>query len=116
MSDLMAKIVHLEECDSFLIEIIESACEQMQCEFLEAPLRFFLCSCNFTCYNFFTRQVLGYTPSMRNVGFLDELRLLKGHHLIPTPFGLICGVVAPLFSCKIVLNILESPSIIVKNL
>jgi hypothetical protein len=27
VSDLMAKIVHLEECDSFLVEIIESACE-----------------------------------------------------------------------------------------
>jgi hypothetical protein len=33
VSDLMANIVHLEECDSFLIEIIESACEQLQCEF-----------------------------------------------------------------------------------
>jgi hypothetical protein len=54
VSDLMAKIVHLEECDSFLIEVIESACEQLQCEFLEAPLHFFLCSCNFSCYNFFT--------------------------------------------------------------
>jgi hypothetical protein len=42
MSILMAKIVHLEECDSFLIEVIESACEQLQCEFLEAPLRFFM--------------------------------------------------------------------------
>jgi hypothetical protein len=42
MSDLMAKTVHREECDSFLIEVIESACEQLQCEFLEAPLRFFL--------------------------------------------------------------------------
>jgi hypothetical protein len=42
MSDLMAKIIHLEECDSFLIEVIESTCEQLQCEFLEAPLRFFL--------------------------------------------------------------------------
>jgi hypothetical protein len=37
VSDLMAKVVHLEECDSFLVEIIESACEQLQCEFLEAP-------------------------------------------------------------------------------
>jgi hypothetical protein len=27
VSDLMAKIIHLEECDSFLIGIIESACE-----------------------------------------------------------------------------------------
>jgi hypothetical protein len=42
MSDLMAKIIHLEECDSFLIEVIESACKQLQCDFLEAPLRFFL--------------------------------------------------------------------------
>jgi hypothetical protein len=27
--DLMAKIAHLEECDSFLVGIIESACEQL---------------------------------------------------------------------------------------
>jgi hypothetical protein len=40
VSDLMVKIVHLEECDSFLVEIIESACEQLQCEFLEAPCAF----------------------------------------------------------------------------
>jgi hypothetical protein len=42
VSDLMAKILHLEECDSFLIGIIESACKQLQCEFLEAPLYFLL--------------------------------------------------------------------------
>jgi hypothetical protein len=34
MSNLMANIVHLKECDSFLIEVIESACKQLQCEFL----------------------------------------------------------------------------------
>jgi hypothetical protein len=37
VSDLMAKIVHLEECDPFLVGIIKSACEQLQCKFLEAP-------------------------------------------------------------------------------
>jgi hypothetical protein len=37
VSDMMAKIVHLEECDAFLVGFIESACEQLQCEFLEAP-------------------------------------------------------------------------------
>jgi hypothetical protein len=47
VSDLMTKILHLEECNSFLIGIIESACEQLQCEFLEAPLYFLLCSCDF---------------------------------------------------------------------
>jgi excinuclease UvrABC nuclease subunit len=37
MSNLMAKIVQLEECDAFLTEIIESACEQLQCKLLGAP-------------------------------------------------------------------------------
>jgi hypothetical protein len=37
VSDQMAQIVHLEECDAFLVGIIESACEQLQFEFLEAP-------------------------------------------------------------------------------
>jgi hypothetical protein len=36
VSDLMAQIVHLEERDAFLVGIIESAFEQLQCEFLEA--------------------------------------------------------------------------------
>jgi hypothetical protein len=40
VSDLMAKIIHLEDCDSFLIGIIESACEQLQCEFFGSPLGF----------------------------------------------------------------------------
>jgi hypothetical protein len=51
VSDLMAKIIHLEECDSFLVEIIESTCEQLQCEFLEGPLCFLLRSCGFICFN-----------------------------------------------------------------
>jgi hypothetical protein len=37
VSDLMAKIVHLEKCDAFLIGVIESACEQLQCKLLGAP-------------------------------------------------------------------------------
>jgi hypothetical protein len=32
VSGLMAKIVHLEECDSFLIGIVESVYEMLQCE------------------------------------------------------------------------------------
>jgi hypothetical protein len=32
VSVLMAKIVHLEECDSFLIGIVESVCEMLRCE------------------------------------------------------------------------------------
>jgi hypothetical protein len=29
VSALMARVVHLEECDSFLVGIVESACEQL---------------------------------------------------------------------------------------
>jgi hypothetical protein len=32
VSSLMAKIVHHEECDSFIIGIIKSACEMLQCK------------------------------------------------------------------------------------
>jgi hypothetical protein len=41
VSDLMAKIIHLEECDSFLIGIIELTYEQLQCEFPLSPLGLF---------------------------------------------------------------------------
>jgi hypothetical protein len=41
VSGLMAKIVHLKECDSFLIGIVESACEMLRyeipCGFLLFP-------------------------------------------------------------------------------
>jgi hypothetical protein len=32
VSGLTARIVHLEECDSFLIGIIESVCEMLRCK------------------------------------------------------------------------------------
>jgi hypothetical protein len=44
MSVLMAKIVELKESDAFMIEIIESACEQLQCKLLGAPRAFFAAS------------------------------------------------------------------------
>jgi hypothetical protein len=34
---LMAKIVQVKECAAFITEIIESACEQLQCKLLRAP-------------------------------------------------------------------------------
>jgi hypothetical protein len=32
VSGLMARIVHLEECDSFLVGIVESVCELLRCK------------------------------------------------------------------------------------
>jgi hypothetical protein len=50
VSSLMAKIVHHEECKSFILGIIESACEMLRCEIL----------CNFSLYlfSFFSLTVL----------------------------------------------------------
>jgi hypothetical protein len=33
VSSLMAKVVHSEECESFILGIIESACEMLRCKF-----------------------------------------------------------------------------------
>jgi hypothetical protein len=32
VSGLVARIVHLEECDSFLVGIVESVCEMLRCK------------------------------------------------------------------------------------
>jgi hypothetical protein len=37
VSSLMAKVVHNEECESFLLGIVESACEILRCEFSSTP-------------------------------------------------------------------------------
>jgi hypothetical protein len=33
VSGLVAQVTHLKECDSFLVNFIESACEQLKCKF-----------------------------------------------------------------------------------
>jgi hypothetical protein len=33
VSGMLAKVMHLKECDSYLVEIIESVCEQLKCKF-----------------------------------------------------------------------------------
>jgi hypothetical protein len=44
LSGLTARVVHLEECDSFLIGIIESACELLRYKF----------SCHFPLFLFYS--------------------------------------------------------------
>jgi hypothetical protein len=44
VSGLTARVVHLEECDSFLVGIVESACELLQCKV----------SCNFPLFPFYS--------------------------------------------------------------
>jgi hypothetical protein len=37
VSGLVAQVMHLKECDSYLVEIIESAYEQLKCELFPDP-------------------------------------------------------------------------------
>jgi hypothetical protein len=39
VSSLVAQVTHLKECDSFLVDFIESACEQLKCKFLADLLK-----------------------------------------------------------------------------
>jgi hypothetical protein len=55
VSSLMAKIVHHEECDSFVIGIIESACEMLRCKI---PCDFSF-SLLFHCYFVMSFVILG---------------------------------------------------------
>jgi hypothetical protein len=41
VSGLVAQVMHLEECDSFLIDFIELACEQLKCKFPADHLEIF---------------------------------------------------------------------------
>jgi hypothetical protein len=40
VSGLVAKVMHLKECDSFLVDFIESTCEQLKCKFSTDLLEF----------------------------------------------------------------------------
>jgi hypothetical protein len=40
VSGLVAQVTHLKECDSFLVDFIESACEQLKCKFPAKLLEF----------------------------------------------------------------------------
>jgi hypothetical protein len=47
VSGLVAQVMHLKECDSFLIDFIESACEHLKCKFSADPLEFSTASLDF---------------------------------------------------------------------
>jgi hypothetical protein len=40
VSDLADQVTHMKECDSFLVDFIESACEQLKCKFPAILLEF----------------------------------------------------------------------------
>jgi hypothetical protein len=52
VSSLVARIAHFEECESFLIGIIESVCEMLMCK--SSGILFLFCFCSgLVCANFY---------------------------------------------------------------
>jgi hypothetical protein len=47
VSGLVAQVKLLKECDSFLVEFIESACERLKCKFSADLLKFLAASLAF---------------------------------------------------------------------
>jgi hypothetical protein len=112
VSGLMAKIMHLEECDSFLIGIVESVCEILRCT-VPCSLSLFPFIPLLLANTFLLSQVLAWTLLVRHVRFLSELRLSRKHPRELTVCGLIPDAVVPLCFFKIVLSTLEKQLMVV---
>jgi hypothetical protein len=115
VSGLVAKIMHLEECDSFLNGIVESVCEMLRCKF-PCSLSLFPFTPLLLANTFLSSQVLAWTLLVRHVGFLNEPRLSRKHQREPIVCGLIPGAVVPLCFFKIMLSILGKRLMAVKDL
>jgi hypothetical protein len=107
--------VHLEECDSFLIGIVESVCEMLRCE-VPCNLYFVLFTPFLVANDFSLSQVLAWTLLVRHIGFLNESRLSRSHQRESKVCGLIPGAVVLLCFFKIVLSTLEKLLMVVEDL
>jgi hypothetical protein len=115
VSGLTARVVHLEECNSFLIGIVESACELLRCK-IPCNLPLFPFTPLPLANDFLLLQALAWISLVRLVGFLNESRLLRDLQRESKVFGLIPGAVVLLCFFRIVLSTLEKPLMVVENL
>jgi hypothetical protein len=115
VSGLMAKIMHLEKCDSFLVGIVESVCEMLRCK-IHCSLPLFPSISLLLADAFLLSLVLAWTLLVRRVGFLSELRLSREHQRELTVCGLIPDAVVSLCFFKIMLSTLEKQLLVFKDL
>jgi hypothetical protein len=115
VSGLMAKIVHLEECDSFLVCIVESVYEILGCK-VPCSLSLLPFTPLLLVNTLSLSQVLAWTLLVRHVGFLNEPRLSRKHQRESIVCGLIPSGVVPLCFFKIMLSILEKQLMVVEDL
>jgi hypothetical protein len=114
VSGLTAQVVHLEQCDSFLVGIVESICEMLRCKIpCNLPVSPFtpLLGAN----DFSLVQALAWISLVRHVGFLNELQLSRNHQRESQVCGLTPGVAVLLCCFKIVLSTLEKLLTVVED-
>jgi hypothetical protein len=75
VSSLMAKVLHNEECESFILGIVESACKLLRCEFSFDS--FFPCLWTAIFVTFLPLQVLVWILLLKNVELLNEMLLWR---------------------------------------
>jgi hypothetical protein len=115
VSGLTARIVHLEECDSFLVGIVESVCEMLRCE-VPCNLPLVLFTPLLVANDFSLSQALAWTLLVKHVGFLNESRLSRNRRRESKVCGLIPGTVVLLCFFKIMLSTLERLLMAVEDL
>jgi hypothetical protein len=112
--DLMAKIIHLEECDAFLIGIINSACEQLQCKLLGAP-ECFLLRLLFSCILTSCSSGICLDPTAENHRVFEQVAALERVSSDTNTFGLMLVAVAPLFFYRTTFSTSENLLMVVEN-
>jgi hypothetical protein len=94
VSSLVAKITHFEECDSFLVSIVESVCEMLLCK-LPQSLLFYACF-GLLLANSLLHCRFALILLLSHVGLLNGSRLLRQLHKGLRAYGRIPVAVVPL--------------------
>jgi hypothetical protein len=114
VSGLMAKVVHHEECDSFVIGIIESACKMLRCKI----------PCNFSFFHLFhCCSVMSFVILGTCLDFAAEARqvaerntALEKHQRVLTVCGLILDAVALSYCSRTAPSISENQLMVSEEL
>jgi hypothetical protein len=114
VSSLTAKILHHEECNSFLLGIVGSACEMLRCEYFFDSFFPFLRTASFVIS--LLLQVLVWILLLKSVELLSVMLLWRGCLLAARICGPILDARAPLYYFRTVPSILASPLMVVDEL
>jgi hypothetical protein len=115
VSGLVAQVIHLKECDSFLVDFVESACEQLKCRFPVDFLKIIAAAFVSVFLMILCLPVLAYILLINTVELLRESQLWRKYRKIQLLCGLTRGTAVLSFSYRIVLSTLGRLLMVVKD-